>query len=311
VLLIGALAWSSLVLYWSRQPALVDVQQLLARQLPASAADPRPGAAFVATSIFVADTLLHKPGGFLHNDRLPPGAFMSNMPSWECGVVMALRDATQALRNEFTRAQSQSREELNVKRADLQFAIDPKSWMMPAAEDEYQKGLGALELYLTDLGQGSASAGERFFPRADNLAAYLALVEKRLGNFGVRLSESVINAGLAAPLADEGSLASQPDETGPDVDEVFYCARGYSWALLHFMRAIEIDFAPVLTGKNAEVTVRRIIRDLEGAVKPMRSVVVLNGQGFGLMANHSLVIASYVSRVNAAIMDLKLLLLQG
>ena len=39
--------------------------------------------------------------------------------------------------------------------------------------------------------------------------------------------------------------------------------------------------------------------------------MVLNGDGFGLVANHSLVMASYISRANAAIIDLRNLLQQG
>jgi len=37
----------------------------------------------------------------------------------------------------------------------------------------------------------------------------------------------------------------------------------------------------------------------------------LNGEGLGLLANHSLVMASYVSRANAAIIDLRNLLVKG
>jgi hypothetical protein len=39
--------------------------------------------------------------------------------------------------------------------------------------------------------------------------------------------------------------------------------------------------------------------------------VILNGTGFGLVANHSLVMASYISRANAAVIDLRDLLEQG
>jgi hypothetical protein len=39
--------------------------------------------------------------------------------------------------------------------------------------------------------------------------------------------------------------------------------------------------------------------------------VVLNGRGYGLLANHSLVIGFYIVRVNAAVIDLWLLLQQG
>jgi len=39
--------------------------------------------------------------------------------------------------------------------------------------------------------------------------------------------------------------------------------------------------------------------------------VVLNGSGFGLISNHSLILASYLSRANAAVLDLRILLQQG
>ena len=39
--------------------------------------------------------------------------------------------------------------------------------------------------------------------------------------------------------------------------------------------------------------------------------VVLNGHGFGLISNHSLVLDLYISRANAAVIDLRFLLQEG
>ena len=39
--------------------------------------------------------------------------------------------------------------------------------------------------------------------------------------------------------------------------------------------------------------------------------MVLNGSGFGLVASHSLVMANYISRANAALIELSELLAQG
>ena len=41
------------------------------------------------------------------------------------------------------------------------------------------------------------------------------------------------------------------------------------------------------------------------------SPVILNGSGFGLFANHSLVMANYLARANAAVINLRELLDQG
>jgi hypothetical protein len=95
------------------------------------------------------------------------------------------------------------------------------------------------------------------------------------------------------------------------IDDVFYEARGYTWALLQQLKAIEIDFAPILQRKNALVSLRQVIRELEEAQKPMGSPVILNGSPFGFFPNHSLVLANYVSRANAAIIDLRALLDRG
>jgi hypothetical protein len=59
------------------------------------------------------------------------------------------------------------------------------------------------------------------------------------------------------------------------------------------------------------VSLRQITRELEATQLPMWSPLILNGTGFGPLANHSLVMASYVSRANAALIDLRSLLQQG
>jgi len=53
------------------------------------------------------------------------------------------------------------------------------------------------------------------------------------------------------------------------------------------------------------------VRELEATQDPVWSPMILNGSGFGLFANHSLVMASYISRANAAVIDLRDLLQQG
>ena len=68
---------------------------------------------------------------------------------------------------------------------------------------------------------------------------------------------------------------------------------------------IEIDFNDVLEKKNAKVSVQQIIRELEASQQAVWSPIILNGDGFGVLANHSLVMASYISRANAGVIDLR------
>ena len=67
----------------------------------------------------------------------------------------------------------------------------------------------------------------------------------------------------------------------------------------------------MLEDKNATISLRQVIRELEASLAPMRSPIVLNGGGFGMFANHSLVMASYLSRANQAITNLRELLAGG
>ena len=145
------------------------------------------------------------------------------------------------------------------------------------------------------------------------------MVNTRLGSLSQRLSASVGERRVNTDLAGDGSATQStqaPQEVEvqtpwSEIDDVFYESRGAAWALIHFLRAAEVDFADVLENKNARVSMRQIVRELEGTQAMVWSPMILNGSGFGLLANHSLVMASYISRANAAIIDLRDLLSQG
>jgi len=163
------------------------------------------------------------------------------------------------------------------------------------------------------------SLGEaRFFVRTDNLRSWLELVAKRLGDLAHRLSASVgvedletyAIWDLTADKAPTGVSELAYKTPRLAVDDVFYEARGATWALLHFMYAIQIEFEPVLHDKKAMVSFKQIIRKLDQAERFMWSPIVLNGTGYGVVANHSLALASYISRADSAVIDLLDLLKQ-
>ena len=306
-----------LMFYWDSEPDIFDVVQFAAIRNNNSN-EFVTGYITTSTLIEVADILLEKRGGYLSNDIMPPSVFMDNIPSWEYGVISQVRDLAKALRNDFSRSQTQSIEDVDLVVADPQFHYDSESWILPATESEYRKGIVAIESYLNRLDDTRAHDAQ-FFSRADNLRDWLAIVEKRLGSLSQRLSASVGQIRINTDL--EGDAEATQSTSKPDVvvvktpwlqiDDVFYEARGASWALSHFLRAIEVDLKDVLNKKNALVSLRQIIRELEASQAIVWSPVILNGSGFGFVANHSLVMASYISRANAAVIDLRNLLQQG
>jgi hypothetical protein len=96
-----------------------------------------------------------------------------------------------------------------------------------------------------------------------------------------------------------------------ELDDVYYEARGAAWALLHILNAVEVDFEDILVKKNAIISLRQIIRELEATQQATVSPVILNGGGFGLFANYSLSMANYIARANTAVIDLRDLLQRG
>ena len=276
------------------------------------------GTTTTAALLEVVDVMLNKRGGYMSNDKLPPWLFLDNVPNWEFGVLTQVRDLARIMRNDFSRSQTQSTEDPDLSQADPLFHYASDRWIPPDTEGRYEKAMEFLELYLARLSDPTQPDAQ-FYARADNLVEWFGLVEKRLGSLSQRLSASVGQERLNTDLSGD-SAASQSTATPGEmevktswfeIDDVFYEARGSTWALIHFLKAMEVDFDDVLRKKNALVSFRQIIRELESTQESLHAPMVLNGSKFGLFANHSLVMANYISRANAAIIDLRTLLQQG
>jgi hypothetical protein len=306
-----AVAWG-VSFYWSREPAPIWV----VAETPTGERTV-VGYSTVHTLIDVVDWLLEKPGGFLSNDVMPPGVWLDNMPSFELGVLTQCRDLARVLRNYHSRSQSQSIEDIDLAVAEPALNTDNQSWLFPAAEARYREAVEALQSYEARLTADPAEA--QFYARADNLREWLAVVELRLGSLSQRLSASVGQVRVNTDLGGAPTGAATREVNGDvivktpwlEIDEVFYEARGTAWAVLLFLRAAQFDFERTLEDKNAVVSLRQVIRELEEGLRPIRSPMILNGQGFGLFPNHSLVLASYLSRAHSAVADLRRLLEQG
>ncbi|MGK0267780.1 MAG: hypothetical protein ACI8Y3_000386 [Paraglaciecola sp.] len=317
VVIIIFLLWI-LSVYWSFEPELFEPELLAQQQASQRNESVVAGYTITTSLIKVSETLLNKSGGYLSNDVLPPSVMMDNMPSWEFGALEMTRDLALAMRQDFSRSQSQSLENPFLTKAQPQFNINNLSWILPSSESAYQDGIDNLYAYRSSLSDSRQQQGQ-FYARADNLRDWLKQLEKRLGSFSQRLSASVGQERLDTNLAgDAQAVQSTPtanrlaEKTSWwQLDDNFYEARGASWALLHFLKAVEVDFSDVLEKKNAKVSLQQIIRELEATQESLWSPIILNGSGFGTLANHSLVMANYISRANAALIELSELLNQG
>src|SRR3546814_10276858 len=111
----------------------------------------RPVSTGVTTTVTLVTsvrTLLDKRGGYLSNDKLPPGVLMDNLPNWEFGSLTASRDLVRALRNDFSRSQTQSTEDKDLAEADPLLNSPNDPWLLPSLESQYRKDIERLDGYL-------------------------------------------------------------------------------------------------------------------------------------------------------------------
>lgn len=290
--------------YWSLEPAP------LAK--PAKGQQAAKGVATTDNLIKSIQVLLNKPGGFISNDVMPPGDIMDNMPSWEYGALIQLRDFTHVLRDEISRSQSQSVRDPDLAVAEPKLNIQRNSWAFPRAEGAYGDAIEALKRYRDRL-NGKEQPTAHFYVRARNLKLWLELVSQRLGSLAEQLeltsgeaaTRPIINTGGKAPVSKSLQRISWWQS-----DNIFYKARGASWALLNLCRGIEVDFHDVLVQKHALSSFDNLEEALKAAQRPMYSPMVMTGDDFGIFANHTLTLASFLASANTTVINLQRLMQQ-
>lgn len=298
--------------YWSIEPDEFNVEEEAMKRAKLPSLDKVPtGYVYANTLAHIAEVLLYKPGGYITNDVAPPGILVDDITSFEYGALVMLRDGTTALRNHLSRAQSQSAEDPDLAKAEPYFYYENNSWALPSTEAEYKKGVDSLHSYMKRLLDHSNRSPAHFYSRADNLWQYVEIVIKRLGGLSTRLNANTsrYNPMMKINKLDQtqSTLKQSPVGRTPwiDIDNVFWEARGAAWALLHILKAVKYDFRSILLDKRAMDTVDIMIKEMENALEPVLSPVILNGDGFGIFANYSLAMANYIARANAAALDLR------
>lgn len=275
----------ALGVWWSQPPAPFDVEQAtLERRGEAAYAPAARGTVTVATLAETVATLLDKPGGYLRNDIAPPGVWLDNMPNWELGVLEVSRDLARALPG-MTAAPSDHLEEARER-----LEGDDRDWFYPSTEQRLEQAVAALDAQLGELG-----ADRDGFVPGQGLADWLEHSAARLDEIALRLAASVGSHEALTELAVE-TESLPPRTPWYRVDDIFFEARGTGWALAQLLEGVQRDQADVLAESGAEAEWGRLLAELARTQRRLWSPVVLNGSGFGLFANHSLVMALHMTR---------------
>jgi hypothetical protein len=162
-----------------------------------------------------------------------------------------------------------------------------------SASNQDSSGQGSTEQSSAGQGSSDQGAADTASPNeldASALREWLAQVEKRL---------QTQTRQLAANVGQSPSGDQQNDSTPwLRIDNVFFEARGTTWALAQLMRAARIDYADAIDSSGAGADFDQLIAELESSQARVWSPVILNGSGFGLFANHSLMMANYTVRAS-------------
>ena len=78
--------FSGIGFYWSQEPDMPPAKIFNPSPQSLSVNPPVTGTQTVQALMLIGETLLSKPGGYLSNDRLPPGLLLDNIPNWEFGA---------------------------------------------------------------------------------------------------------------------------------------------------------------------------------------------------------------------------------
>lgn len=269
-------------IWWSRTPEPLVIDEAVVVQRGTGEA--ARGAVTTAGLVSVVDTLLNKPGGYLRNDIAPPGVWLDNMPAWEFGVLQQARQLALAM----PAMSSQALPE--VEQASEALLGSSRDWFYPSTEHRLNQAGEALSLYLQRLeepgAQGLADGGQ-------GLSPWLYSVADSLDSLSYRLSASLGNPEALADL--DVDVDRVPGKTPwYKVDNVFFESRGQAWALLSLLKAVRHDQADVLAAHQLTDHWDALIAELQASQRRLWSPVVLNGSGFGMFANHSLVMANHL-----------------
>lgn len=319
---------TALALYWTRIPPTFDVE-VSAKQMAIEKEHRLPdqklpvGYRTVATMVRLVDQLFTKPGGYQSNGISPMTQIPDNMQNWEYGYVIQLRVLVNALRFDLSRAGVNAQDHPDLREAEARFNFKHDNIVLPSTDSQYKEGLQFLEDYLDKL-NSAASPGQYFAPRNDQLIDWLEKQKNMLGSYttmlqnnigsvtfdtGVLTSEPIPTDEIVAGDVEQGAVANKEGDDNIsgffERDDVFYQVRGGVYALYHTMLAIRTDCKATINDNNAMGIMNRVLNELENANKPMNSPMVLNGPEFGIIQNHSLVLAAHLAKTHLAIQELQ------
>jgi hypothetical protein len=238
------------------------------------------------------ETLTHKGGGLISNDVFFPGVWMDNIPNWESGALIQIRAYVGAVKSDLKKGDL-----YDVFQSAYQLLMIPhQSWRIPSVESEYRKAGERIESAINHPRKTTKKLSKKAFK------SWLVGVEKDIDN---KVYELISNRSFMSDGEQDIEELKRKDlmisgSSRLNVDNVFYQARGMSWAIIQILEAAVLDYDGIIDKSELE-DIRSIVTYLKLTQNKLWSPVVLNGDGMGVLANHSITLASYLNQANKKI----------
>lgn len=224
-----------------------------------------------------------------------PGAALDNMPNFQQGIIQALSRFVLELQDQIGRSRASSSIDTDLQRAVGLLKYSPSVWLWDpsvslaptaSSDTQYRSAMKALESYNDRLTRGQAV----FEPRADNLLLTLDGIGKDLGSSTNDIDNQI----------DQNS-GNWLDFTA---DDVFYRAKGMSYAYALVLRDVGVDYKQVIEEKGAANIWQRMVGSLMDAAA-IRPWVVVNGRPDAqLQPNHLAAEGFYIQRARTQLYEM-------
>ncbi|MBS0642683.1 MAG: DUF2333 family protein [Acetobacteraceae bacterium] len=221
-----------------------------------------------------------------------PTALTDNAANFQSGMMWAISRLTVELTDHVGRLGTVGRIDDDLQRAMglLQYpgdvwVLDLRSLLPAPSEAQYRSGRDSLLNYNKRVAQGTAV----FDARADNLAALLNRIARDMG----AESESI-----------EKRVAQSSFVISRSADDLFYQIKGAVYAYAVLFKALEADFAQVITDARVQTLWTATQQALDDAAS-LRPLIVLDAPADGsVFANHLAAEGYYILRAKARLLDL-------
>lgn len=237
---------------------------------------PEGGSHTVAVAADLIDREINTHRWVANDPFFMPGSMLDNMPNYQMGIVAAVSRFGIELADQIarTRGSSQVDPDLNNAAGLLRYPgtvwiFDIQTSWAPTAssESQYRRAMAALRSYNQRLSAGQAT----FDARADNLLGTLDRIAADMGSSSAAVDQHLEESGFF------------PDWTA---DDLFYNNKGRLYAYYLLMRALQVDFADVISERQLAGAWNQTLESLRLAAT-LQPWVIVNGAPDGqVMPSH-------------------------